>query len=164
MEEWKDIEGWPYHQVSNHGRVRVLPGGIVKGRRTVREIEFRILTDNGLGYKRVKRGRRALLVHILVLNAFAGPCPPGFECRHLNNDSADNRWPENLVWGTHEANMAERTSKYNRGDYNSQAKLMLSDVIEINRSDEGTKALAERYSVSRTTIQRVRNGSRWQVD
>ena len=28
-EIWKDINGWPLHQISNKGHVRVLPGGKV---------------------------------------------------------------------------------------------------------------------------------------
>ena len=43
-------------------------------------------------------------VHQLVLEAFVGPCPPGHQCLHKNNNPADNRWPENIRWGTHAEN------------------------------------------------------------
>jgi hypothetical protein len=39
-------------------------------------------------------------VHSLILLAHDGPPPPGQVTRHLNDDSDDNRWPENLAYGT----------------------------------------------------------------
>jgi HNH endonuclease len=47
-------------------------------------------------------------IHTLVLEAFAGPARPGEEACHWNDDPADNRWPENLRWGTKAENLADR--------------------------------------------------------
>jgi len=44
-------------------------------------------------------------VHHLVLEAFIGPRPSGYECNHKNNIKSDNR-PKNLEWVTHAENMA----------------------------------------------------------
>jgi len=46
-------------------------------------------------------------VHRLVLEAFDGPCPDGMESLHADGDGKNNRI-ENLRWGTHTENMAQR--------------------------------------------------------
>lgn len=43
-------------------------------------------------------------VHVLVLEAFVGPRPPGMECLHSNDVGTDNRL-SNLRWGTHSENL-----------------------------------------------------------
>jgi len=65
------------------------------------------LTQSGKTTKR--------LVHQLVLETFVGPCPPGCESRHLNDDPADNRL-ENLRWGTRKENSDDR-ARNNEGVY-----------------------------------------------
>jgi HNH endonuclease/NUMOD4 motif len=90
-EVWKDIKDWPYHRVSNFGRVQILPGGILN-HRLITKIELRVLTPDKEKYMVVTRGKLQLRVHRLVLEAFVGPCPPGQECRHLNGNPSDNRW------------------------------------------------------------------------
>jgi hypothetical protein len=52
--------------------------------------------------------RRTAAVHVLVLEAWAGPRPgPGYEGCHGNGKRRDNR-PVNLSWGTRKRNRAER--------------------------------------------------------
>jgi hypothetical protein len=46
-------------------------------------------------------------VHRIVLLAFAGDCPRGMQCRHLNGIRDDVRLA-NLAWGTHGQNMEDR--------------------------------------------------------
>lgn len=45
-----------------------------------------------------------LKVHRLVCEAFHGPCPPGMEVLHDDEDGLNNR-PENLRWGTRKENL-----------------------------------------------------------
>lgn len=52
-------------------------------------------------------GRGKQYVHRLVLEAFRGPCPEGWVCRHLD-DNPDNNSLSNLVWGTESENMYDR--------------------------------------------------------
>jgi hypothetical protein len=112
-EIWKDIIGFEgLYQVSNRGRVksclRMVPHP--HGALTIRE---KLLKELQGPYPRVKlskggRGKgRPYRIHGLVLNAFVGPKPEGLEARHLNDNPKDNRWPENLVWGTHKQNVAD---------------------------------------------------------
>ena len=109
-ETWKPIPGYPHYEVSDRGRVRSIPR-TARGR-TYRSVVMSTRVSNR-GYVLVDvrdaRGdRQTRSMHKLVLEAFAGPCPPGMEARHLNDDPTDNRWPENLRWGTKPENMADR--------------------------------------------------------
>jgi hypothetical protein len=47
-------------------------------------------------------------VHKLVLLTFRGPCPPGEESRHLDDNPKNNRL-SNLVYGTHGQNEQDKT-------------------------------------------------------
>lgn len=79
-----------------------------------------------------KRGHISRFVHNLVLGAFVGPCPPGMECRHLNNDSSDNRLV-NLAWGTPKENAADRVPNGTSpvGEKNPGAKLTARQVRHV---------------------------------
>jgi hypothetical protein len=170
-EVWKDIitipyhqAEWPYHQVSNYGRVRALPGGRIS-QRIVTEIEVRKLAKTN-GYVSIKQGRCNLYVHHLVLNAFVGPCPPGLECRHLNGDRSDNRWPENLIWGTWEENYEDRIRHGTdlRGERHPNSKFTQSEVdyIRSHQNSRGLIAkLAREFNVSWNAIRDIRTGRCW---
>lgn len=56
------------------------------------------------GYLRVKINGRPYRVHRLVLEAFVGPCPEGFECDHSNRDRHNNALT-NLRWLSHTQNL-----------------------------------------------------------
>jgi hypothetical protein len=163
MEVWKDIIDWPFHQISNLGRVRVLPGGKVSSRLVV-ETELRVLTPLN-GYMRIVQGKQMLYIHTLVLNAFAGPCPPGHECRHLNGDRSDNRWPENLAWGTLQENAQDRVRHgTSKGECNPGSKLTEADVVDIQTQPQYygvVTGLAIKYGVAHSVISNIRRGKVW---
>ena len=73
-------------------------------------------------------------VHRLVLEAFVGPCPPGLETCHRNDDSSDNRL-RNLRWGTSLSNSADAISNgcILRGVLQPQSKLVGWQVRVIRR-------------------------------
>jgi hypothetical protein len=90
-EKWRTCTRDKRYKISSRGRVLSLyqPG------------HPRVLKQTtGDKYPRVGIGGKMVRVHILVLEAFAGPRQPGQEARHLNDIKTDNRWPENLCWGT----------------------------------------------------------------
>lgn len=94
-EVWKKHPSYDV-EVSNLGRVRrnnkikKLSHKIYKSQH--RDIHYHV-TIAGARRSPIRRVGR------LVLESFKGPCPEGFECRHLNGKSLDDRL-DNLKWGT----------------------------------------------------------------
>ncbi|AGM13416.1 HNH endonuclease [Mycobacterium phage Gizmo] len=58
------------------------------------------------GRRRVKLGEGQKFVYQLVALTFIGPCPPGMEVRHLDDDFTNDHWT-NLAYGTHQENIAD---------------------------------------------------------
>lgn len=183
MEHWKKIGGFPNYEVSNLGRVRSLPrtvmrrdgqpqgirGGILKpvirDNRGVRYGEV-TLSDADFGVYHVIRK-----VHHLVLEAFVGPRPDGAITRHLNGDSLDNQL-KNLVYGTHQENVRDRTDHGNtwhpRGETNPRAKLNAEAVKVIRFFYREGRAiygmcnkLARAYDVSVSLVSQIGRGIVW---
>lgn len=100
-ETWKPIPRFGRYEASDLGRIRNSKGLVMKARLSNRGYPQLDLTDD--------EGRvRTVTVHTMVLLAFAGPCPDGMEAKHANDVSEDNRWPENLSWGTHSENEKDK--------------------------------------------------------
>lgn len=112
-EQWLPVVGWEgLYEVSDHGNVRSLPRTVAFGTRT-RDVPSTVLKPgkstggkpqvhlSGRGSKKVRE------VHILVLEAFVGPCPPGLEACH-RNDVADDNLLSNLRWDSHKANEQDK--------------------------------------------------------
>lgn len=59
------------------------------------------------------------------------------------------------------ARMTERIAVYGAGETNAAAKLSQEQAREIWRSKEPTKDLCRRFSVTRSTIKRIRRGEAW---
>jgi hypothetical protein len=106
-------------------------------------------------------------VHLIVMRAFVGLCPPGLETRHLDGNPANNSWPENLVYGTRAENLEDKFSHgtISRGERHPRHKLTRSDVAEIHRcwhGGESKRSLARRFGVAPPMIRRILSGSAWQ--
>jgi hypothetical protein len=114
---------------------------------------------------RLGRGSPFMLVHRLVLSAFAGPCPEGMEACHYNGNPADNRLC-NLRWDTRKANHADkvRHGRSARGERNFLAKLTTSDVQRIrdmNRNGVLGKDIARHFRVTPANISSILKGKTW---
>lgn len=115
VEQWRSIIGYNY-EVSDLGRVR-------------NSLNGRILRPGHLksGHLTVQLGRTgSQYVHRLVAAAFIGPCPPGLEVRHLNDNPSCNEW-SNITYGSRTEN--NRDKKWNKGQ--SNFKLTPDQVREI---------------------------------
>jgi len=107
METWLPAVGYEgIYSVSDRGRVRRVRAaqGAVAGR----ILRPRVSRD-GHSHVNLYTGNvvRDTYVHQLVLTAFAGQCPPGLECRHLDGDLTNNQI-ENLRWDIHTSHVRSR--------------------------------------------------------
>lgn len=145
-ETWKPVPGWP-HEVSDQGRVRTAKGRVLTQRAHNRpreappELRYR-KTDLCANGEKV-----TVLVHQLVLEAFAGERPEGQESRHLDDIAVRNWYPENLAWGTPDQNAADkaRQARY----HTAEAKARRSQRSQRSRATQ----LAERDAYVRTHAQ-----------
>ena len=107
-EEWRAIVGYEgRYEVSDQGRVRSLDRVDSRGCKRKGNI-LRLQPGKPRPYPYVTLGhsdRRR--VHRLVIEAFVGPCPPGTEVLHANDDPSDNRL-SNLRYDTRSANILDR--------------------------------------------------------
>jgi len=109
MEKWITVHGHPNYQVSDKGRVKRI-SHIAKhklyGDRYMCE---RLLSprSNHDGYPRVRIDNKLKFVHVLMIESFVEPRPPGMQCCHCNGNPKDNRL-ENLRWDTPKNNVADR--------------------------------------------------------
>jgi hypothetical protein len=169
---YKDLPGCPGYRVSSRGEVQscfVRVGGL-EGRWVHGE------SWRNLGTSKDKAGRPC--VHLclsgrrstrrtcrLILLAFVGPCPPGYETCHRNGDPADNR-AENLYWGTHADNMADRNrhGNYTRGSQHFGSKLTEDEVRlmrRLRRDGWSLGALARHFAIAKSTTAGIINGKFW---
>jgi len=105
-EIWKPVPGYSGYEVSDKGRVRSVDRINPDGRRYKGQVLAQRTSNKG--YRLVNLAGRTFTVHRLVLGGHAGPCPPGHESLHANDDPLDNRWPENLRWGTKPENEGDK--------------------------------------------------------
>jgi hypothetical protein len=111
-EEWKpisDLEG--FYEVSSFGRVRSVDHELIDSIGRHRKFKGRVLIPkrhNGyvLYILSYYDERITVAAHILVLQAFKGPCPEGMQSLH-DNDIKDDNWVGNLRWGTPTENMQD---------------------------------------------------------
>lgn len=146
-EIWSSVVGWEnLYEVSDCGRVRSLARTVPFGNNT-RRVPSRVLKPgrdaNGVRYVQLTDGPRRVVrrVHVLVLEAFVGPRPPGLEGCHWDDDK-DNNHLENLRWDTRSANM--------------------QDMLRNGNNHHANKTHCKRgheYTPENTKI--GRNGGRW---
>lgn len=119
MVKWRAVPGWDgYFEVSDDGRVRSLDRTVPHPKSGMRRLKGRELrqakagTGGGYLYVTLTRAgeRRNKYVHVLVLEAFVGPCPEGHEACHGPAGRYVNT-PENLRWDTRRANVMDSVAR-----------------------------------------------------
>ena len=165
MSKWRKVAGSSWYEVSDGGDVRSWRscGGSGERREKPRPLTPRTpkggypkvnLTINGKATKR--------LVHRLVLEAFVGPCPCGFEACHGNGDKSDARL-SNLRWGSRESNIADRARHgvAVRGTRHGMSKLTEEQVLRIRKDARRPSIVAMDYGIHKMTAWRVQNLKTW---
>lgn len=102
---------------------------------------------------------KTLLIHIEMAKAFI-PNPHNYKLvRHINDIKSDNRI-ENLSWGTHSHNMEDsiKNGKHFHHTGNVRSKLSKENVLYIINSKETNCELGRKFSVSESTISKIRLG------
>ncbi len=155
MEEWRNVDGWPY-EVSNKGRVRSdftmrpLVGGVDKD-------GYRKLVvcsgDGRRGYKRVST---------LVCEAFHGPRPSGLVVRHLDGDNTNDD-AENLAWSTQKENLADRKAHGTllQGERHPLATITADTALAIFAATGKQADIASRFGVKKTIVSSIKTGRTW---
>jgi hypothetical protein len=107
------------------------------------------------------------LIHQLVAEAFLPPRPSVEHFpNHLDADKTNNN-VENLEWATRAENNAHARRlglvPSLRGEANGRSKLTAVQVDEIRavRGHQSQRAIAARFSVARSLVQRIHQGRAW---
>ncbi len=172
--EYRAIPGFPGYEAgddgsvwsywSTSGRLRLSPRSLKQTTQTGQRGPRYFRAP----YKRVGltiAGRLVSMhVHRLVLLAFVGPCPPGMETRHLDDNPENNR-RINLEWATKQRNgLDRRAAGRSKGQRNGRAKLSTEDVAVIRlrlAAGETLRAIATDYEVSFGLIGHIKRGRNW---
>ena len=134
-------------------------------------------TRNKDGYLRVTlvlNGKpTALLTHQLVLKAFVGPCPAGYETCH-NDGDLDNNHVSNLRWDTHGNNvrdqlrhgtMQARKKQDNVGEKHPMSRHTDDEIRELLRLWRTGKfkkvQLAKMFSMTSGMVWMIVNRRNW---
>lgn len=134
---------------------------------TYRKVGRTMRGRNRNGYRVVTlqdAGRvRDALVHVLVLEAFCGARPSGYETRHLNGHRDDNALG-NLRWGTHKENQADRLvhGTSNRAeDGRRRTKISATEARAIRRASGLQREIAAQFGVSQSLVSLIKLGKAW---
>lgn len=166
-EEWREVPSWEgYYEVSSLGRVRRVDA--IGKRNPVyagmggRPLKLRFLNAYLSCDFRMPSRKQRIRVHVLVLEVFVGPRPPGMVACHRNGDKLDNRL-QNLRWDTPKGNSIDNrfNGTHQHGEKCAKARLTEDQAREILHSKEKHRELAAKYGVCKATISHIKNGRNW---
>ena len=169
MPEFREVKGFPGYRVNDAGNVQTCrmmgcnPGLGDEWRDMKPSVK-----ESGHLFVRLRRDGKyhTRYVHVLVLEAFVGPCPAGLEACHSPDRNPANNNVTNLRWDTHAANMRDRTEHGtgNEGEKHGAHKLTEAKIEEARRRTrlgETQKSVAESFGVNQSAISRAFSGARW---
>lgn len=180
QERWRPIRDFDGYEVSDMGRVRSWLSH--SGGRRSEPLVLRPTMSNR--YLRVSlykcRRQHSKSVHLLVLEAFVGPCPVGQQGRHVSDHDTTNNALSNLAWGTPKQNAEDRDrhgrtrrgevhylrtdpSRASRGESVGTSKLTEHDVRSMlaDGAVMTTVALGKKYGVSQAMAHNIVNRKSW---
>ena len=112
------------------------------------------------------RKRMHLAVHVLVLTAFVGPCPPGMQTRHFPDRCKTNNSLDNLIWGTKLENEHDKIVHDTKmqGSRFPNSRLLESDIPVIRaraKNGESQRTIGKDYNIPFQVIGKILRGERW---
>ena len=175
---YKSIKGFPKYRVGDDGSVwsyRYVRGS--NGLYKWKKLHGKRYSHDGYVLVNLFEGEnhRPVFVHILVLEAFIGPCPEGMEACHWD-DTRNNNNLHNLRWDTHKSNCADATrngkraktidkAKYitRRGVFHKRARLNPFKVQQIRQlsGKQSHAKIAQLFDVNRPCVTAVINRRTW---
>lgn len=104
-------------------------------------------------------------VHVLILEAFRGPCPDGLEGCHNNGNNFDNRI-QNLRWDTPASNNEDRAKHgvLPRGEQVKMSDLtppMVQTIRRLRRRGMSYGQLEKRFPVTKRALRKICNRETW---
>lgn len=130
----------------------------------------RVSRDNGHGYLALiisfKDSKvRCMYVHRLVCEAYHGPCPPGFHCRHLDGTRANNV-PANLQWSDKMTNELDKIKHGTLARGETSGSSILTDALVMQIRERATKgealaAIAKDLGFGRAVVGGAACGRTW---
>jgi len=164
-ERWEQIDEYEdWYEISDFGRVKRVKAA--RGTYIGRILKPSINSNGYSQVKLCKNGKEhSVKAHVLVTNAFIGPCPDGMERNHMDGDKTNNRL-DNLEYVTPSENVTHAFVTglaQHRGEKHSSSKLTESNVHEIRRlsCEELQESMAKRFGVSSQSISAVVTGITW---
>lgn len=169
-ERWLPVRDNARYEVSDMGRVRSLWFHNRQVERP-RATPLMLRPTKVAGYQRLSIGRpsvvgsRTASVSTLVLEAFVGPRPDGYEAAHLNGRRDDDRLL-NLAWVSHTENESHKVAHGTviSGTRNHNARLTEPQVQEIRRrssAGESFAALGRAFAVSSDNVALIVKRKAW---
>lgn len=166
---YKPIEGFPRYRVGTDGSIWSC--AVSRGKMDDSSDQWKQLTispNPATGYclaqLRANGKRKSRGVHVLVLEAFRGPCPEGMEGAHGNGIRHDNRM-DNLRWDTRKNNHADKWKHGTQpvGEKIHCAKLTEAAVREIREQQGKTRGvdLARKFGVSKNLVSQIQHRKAW---
>lgn len=159
-EWWSGNLRFPKYLVGSHGQVMSMKSKSPK-------ILSPIRMGNYDGYQLSNEDGKIVKVyrHRLVAETFIGPCPDGFECRHLDGDKS-NADISNLRWGSPKQNSEDKLRHGTHKEGASHPGSKLSDESVIGMKERRTQGMAynkiaNEFGVSTMTAFRAIKGMSW---
>lgn len=124
--------------------------------------QWRSHTDKD-GYGVLPGAHQNTRAHRLSYEIHIGQIPEGLiVCHHCDNPGCVN--PDHLFVGTSKDNAQDALQKRRNyvGEKNGRSKLTAENVKEILNSSLNGQQLADKFGVTRSTINNVRKGTTWQ--
>ena len=168
-EIWKDIPTYEgLYQISTLGRIQSLPRWVIEPGGRSRFLRGRSMKPHveKRGYQRIKLSKNGKItryrIQRLVLLTFIGRPSTGEESCHKDGQSSNNTL-DNLYWGTHKKNIADKIDHgtAQRGEKHGCAKLTDEAVRAIRTDGRKQRDIAKSYGVSQSQIWGILHRKHW---